>query len=71
MALLLVANLGLNVAAWHGARLVHAYRVRTHEQGPSWPLEVEPVAVTWRVGAAGAARAGPVAPARGAGHPGG
>jgi uncharacterized membrane protein len=71
MALLLAANLGLNVAAWHGARLVHAYRVRTGEQGPPWPLEVEPEAITWRAGAPGAAGAAPVAAPRGAGHPGG
>jgi uncharacterized membrane protein len=49
MVLLFAANMGLNVAAWHGARLVHAHGLATGEQGPPWPLEVQPEAVTWWV----------------------
>ena len=47
IALLLAANAGLNLSAWHGARLVHAHRVRTGEQGPAVPLEVRLESVTW------------------------
>ena len=47
IALLLAANAGLNLSAWHGAKLVHAHRVRTGEQGPAVPLEVRLEPVTW------------------------
>ena len=38
MALLLAANVGLNVSAWHGARLVHRYQIRTGEHEPLAPV---------------------------------
>jgi uncharacterized membrane protein len=48
IALALVANVGLNVSAWHGARMVHAYRVRAAEQEPPVPVAAKPEAITWR-----------------------
>jgi uncharacterized membrane protein len=47
IALLLAANAGLSLSAWHGARMVHAYRVRTGEQGSAVPVRVRRVPATW------------------------
>lgn len=45
MLLLLTANVGLNVSAWNGARLVHQHQVRTGERGSTVPLtaKLEPI----------------------------
>jgi len=48
IALAFVANIGLNVSAWHGARMVHAYSVRTGEQEPLVPIGARREAITWR-----------------------
>ena len=47
MALLLAANVGLNVSAWHGARLVHGYQVRTGEHEPPAPLSARVDEARW------------------------
>ena len=47
IALLLAANAGLSLSAWHGARLVHTYRVRTGEQASAAPVRVRLESVRW------------------------
>jgi uncharacterized membrane protein len=47
IGLLLAANLGLNVSAWHGARLVHAHGVRAGEPEPVVPVGLVAEPVTW------------------------
>jgi uncharacterized membrane protein len=47
IALALVANVGLNIAAWHGARMVHAHSVRTGERERPVPIAATPEVITW------------------------
>ena len=47
IALLAVANIVLNLAAAHGAKLVHTHGVRTHEADTWRPLTAVPEPVTW------------------------
>lgn len=47
MLLLLAANVGLNVSAWNGARLLYRHQVRTGESGSMAPLAARVEPVTW------------------------
>jgi uncharacterized membrane protein len=47
MLLLLAANVGLNVAAWNGARLVHQHGVRTRERESRAPVSVAVEPASW------------------------
>ncbi len=47
MVLLLAANVGLNVSAWHGARLVHEHQVRTGEREAPAPVTARVEAAHW------------------------
>ena len=47
VALLLAANVGLNLSAWYGARLVHQYGVRTGEPSSAGPLAIQVEPITW------------------------